>query len=299
MAHYLGIDLGTSAIKAVVVDDAQVVRAQATQPIETTRLNDGRVVQDPDSWWSAVGHIGGWLKHAHAAAMADVRGIGLSEQMQDAVLIGDSGALLRPAIIWSGARSNRQCAELVRDFPELVGITGVLPMPRFTAPKLMWICEHAPDVDVRIVTVLLPNDYLRFKMTGECVSDMSDAAGSGWLDEAKRKWSPLALETTRTQLEWMPNLVAGNALAGVSAGQSRRALGACETCAACGRWRRCRGSSHWPWRNHWRGGAGLARNRRSSVRFHASLLSGSGRNVDPCFVPRHAQAVVSNGGNAE
>jgi xylulokinase len=215
MAHYLGIDLGTSAIKAVVVDDAQVVRAQAAQPIATMRLSEGRVEQDPDSWWTAMCRIGDRLKHEYAAAMEDVRAVGLSGQMHGAVLIASSGAPLRPAIIWSDARSHRQCLELVRNYPELVGITGVLPMPGFTAPKLMWIAENEPETYARIATVLLPKDYLRFKMTGECVSDMSDAAGSWWLDEVKRNWSPLAIAATRARLEWMPKLVEGNAPAGI------------------------------------------------------------------------------------
>lgn len=215
MAHFLGIDLGTSAVKAVVVDEGQFVCAQATQAIATTRMRNGWVEQDPDGWWMVVCQVVDRLKQNNAAALADVRSIGLSGQMHGAVLLDKSGAPIRPAIIWSDARSHAQCLELVKNHPELVQVTGVLPMPGFTAPKVMWIAEHEPVHYARIATVLLPKDYLRFKMTGERVSDMSDAAGTWWLDEAERTWSQPALAATRARREWMPRLVEGNAWSGV------------------------------------------------------------------------------------
>jgi xylulokinase len=210
MTHFLGIDLGTSAVKAVVVDETQVVRAEATQAITTTRPSEGWGEQDPQDWWRVVGQVVDRLKAQSAAALADVRAIGLSGQMHAAVLLGKDGVVLRPAIIWSDVRSQAQCQQLAEAHPELIDTAGVIPMPGFTAPKLMWLSEHEPATYDRIATVLQPKDYLRFRMTGEFVSDMSEAAGTWWLDQARRSWSLPALAATRSRREWMPRLVEGS-----------------------------------------------------------------------------------------
>jgi xylulokinase len=215
MTHFLGIDLGTSAVKAVVVDEAQVVRAQATQAIATMRLGEGWAEQDPQDWWLVVSAVIDQLKAQCAAALADVGAIGLSGQMHGAVLLGKDGDVLRPAIIWSDVRSQAQCQALAAAHSELIAVVGVVPMPGFTAPKLMWLSEHEPALCDRIVAVLSPKDYLRFRMTGEFVSDMSDAAGTWWLDEARRSWSFPALAATRSRREWMPRLVEGSVPAAV------------------------------------------------------------------------------------
>jgi xylulokinase len=225
MTHFLGIDLGTSAVKAVVVDEAQGVRAQAMQAIATMRLGEGWAEQHPQDWWSAVSAVIDRLNTQNAAAMADVRAIGLSGQMHGAVLLGKDGIVLRPAIIWSDVRSQPQCQGLAEAHPELIAVAGVVPMPGFTAPKLMWLSEHEPALYDRVVSVLSPKDYLRWRMTGELVTDMSDAAGTWWLDQARRSWSPPALAATRSRREWMPRLVEGTMPAAVLRADVARSWG--------------------------------------------------------------------------
>jgi len=130
--------------------------------------------------------------------------------MHGAVTLDAADTVLRPAILWNDGRSGRQCAELMAACPELATITGNLAMPGFTAPKLAWMREHEPELFARVAKVLLPKDWLRLQLTGDYVSDMSDAAGTLWLDVAKRCWSPTALALTGLNESQMPRLVEGS-----------------------------------------------------------------------------------------
>jgi xylulokinase len=170
--------------------------------------------QDPEHWWRATRDAIDALRADHAAAMAEVVAIGLSGQMHGATLLDSNGAVLRPCILWNDGRSAVQCAALTRDWPALHAVTGNLAMPGFTAPKLMWVREHEPDIFSRVATVLLPKAYVRFRMCGEKVEDLSDASGTLWLDVARRDWSDAALAATGMRREQMPRLVEGSAAAG-------------------------------------------------------------------------------------
>ena len=143
-----------------------------------------------------------------------MRAIGLSGQMHGATLLDKSGTVLRPAILWNDGRSARECIELERREPRSRAITGNIMMPGFTAPKLLWVSRHEPQIFARTARVLLPKDYVRLKLTGEAVSDMSDAAGTGWLDVAARDWSDEMLAATGLNRSHMPRLVEGNAPSG-------------------------------------------------------------------------------------
>ncbi|RDI61238.1 xylulokinase [Microvirga subterranea] len=147
--------------------------------------------------------------------MAEVRGIGLSGQMHGAVLLNEQDRPLRPAILWNDGRSMREAEDLGKDYPELSESAGVIPMPGFTAPKLLWVARHEPQVFSAVRKILLPKDYVRLRMTGECVTDMSDAAGTWWLDEASRSWSDRALAVTGLDRSQMPHLVEGTQPSGV------------------------------------------------------------------------------------
>jgi xylulokinase len=207
---YLGIDLGTSGVKAVLVDGDQTVIAQATAPLTVSRPQPLWSEQDPESWWQATNSAVTELRRGHPDKMAGVTGIGLSGQMHGATLLDGRDRVLRPAILWNDGRSGAECAELTRRVPDLPRISGNLAMPGFTAPKLLWVAEHEPEIFGQIAKVLLPKDYIRLRMTGRYASDMSDSAGTLWLDVAGRCWSPELLNATGLDEDEMPELFEGS-----------------------------------------------------------------------------------------
>ena len=211
---FLGLDFGTSAVKALLVDGEQAVVGSATVPLSVVRPLPGHSEQDPQVWWQAMLEAMDTLGRDHAAALAAVQGIGLSGQMHGAVLLDAAGAVLRPAILWNDVRSAAECTALETAFPALRQVTGNIAMPGFTAPKLLWIRKHEPELFARTRTVLLPKAWIRFRLTGEMIEEMSDASGTLWLDVGKRDWSDAALAATGLSRQAMPRLVEGNAPAG-------------------------------------------------------------------------------------
>lgn len=222
---YLGIDLGTSAVKALLVDDEQRVVGISTRPLAVAGDAPGHREQDPEHWWLAVVATVDELHAAHPVALAAVRGIGLCGQMHGAVLLDGVGQVLRPAILWNDTRAVAECGELEHGFSRLRSVTGNVAMPGFTAPKLLWVRRHEPAVFGRIRKVLLPKAYIRFRMTGETIEDMSDASGSLWLEVGRRDWSDEALAATGLDRSAMPSLVEGSAIAGVLGGDLVRRWG--------------------------------------------------------------------------
>ncbi|WP_230532247.1 xylulokinase [Microvirga roseola] len=215
MSNFLGIDIGTSAIKALIVDERQIVFAEADVPLEVSRPRELWSEQDPEAWWQAVQAAIEHLRTHAPSALADVQGIGLSGQMHGAVLLDDQDRPLRPAILWNDGRSFQEADELKVRHPGLSRMMGVIPMPGFTAPKLLWLARHEPETFRAVRKVLLPKDYIRLKLTGSRTTDMSDAAGTWWLDEAARAWSDEALAATGLERSQMPDLVEGSSPSGV------------------------------------------------------------------------------------
>jgi xylulokinase len=211
---FLGLDAGTSAVKALLVDARQQVVAQATRAYAVSRPEPGWCEQDPADWIAAVEAAIGDLRAAQPAALAAVEAIGLSGQMHSAVLLGRDGTVLRPAMLWNDGRGRAECAMLAAAVPELATITGVQPMPGFTAAKLLWVRAHQPALFARIAHVLLAKDYVRLHLTGEIASDMSDAAGTQLFDQARRCWSPEVLAAVGLDPEVMPRLHEGTEIAG-------------------------------------------------------------------------------------
>ena len=211
---YLGIDLGTSALKAVLLADDGRIVAQQSAPLEVSRPHPQWSEQSPADWWRALGLALGELARAQPQAMRAVRAIGLSGQMHGAVLLDAAGEVLRPAILWNDGRSEPQCAELMERVPRLARIAGNLAMPGFTAPKLLWVRDHQPQIFAKVAKVLLPKDWLRFKLSGEFFTDCSDASGTLWLDVAARDWSDELLAACGMTRAQMPALVEGSAPAG-------------------------------------------------------------------------------------
>ena len=220
---YLGIDLGTSGVKAIVLDSDQAVRATFTAPLTVSRPRPLWSEQDPAAWWNATdAAVRAVLSNLDGHA---VEAVGLSGQMHGATLLADDDTVLRPAILWNDGRSERACGQLTAREPRLPAITGNLAMPGFTAPKLVWVAEHEPAVFKRVARVLLPKDYLRLRMTGEYLSDRSDSAGTLWLDVARRDWSDEMLAATELTRAAMPGLVEGSEPAGTLRAEVAEAWG--------------------------------------------------------------------------
>jgi xylulokinase len=220
-ALYLGVDIGTSGVKALLLDERGVIAAQATEALEISRPAPGFSEQDPDSWWTATVRA---VRALPSSQRALVQGIGLSGQMHGATLLDSKDRPLRPAILWNDGRSAEECLELERREPASRAITGNIIMPGFTAPKLLWVSRHEPEIFRQTACVLLPKDYVRLKMTGEKVSDMSDAAGTAWLDVGKRDWSDALLSATGLSRGHMPRLIEGTSPSGTVTAEAAEQL---------------------------------------------------------------------------
>jgi xylulokinase len=205
---YLGIDIGTSSVKAVLIDADQRIVASRSEPLTVERPHPGWSEQDPETWVAATSSVIDAICRDHADALKRVKGIGLSGHMHGATLIDKAGRPLRPCILWNDGRSAKEAAELDAD-PRFREITGNIVFPGFTAPKLVWVHRHEPKVFDKVAKVLLPKDYVRLWLSGEYASDMSDSAGTSWLDVAKRDWSDPLLAATHLERDQMPPLFEG------------------------------------------------------------------------------------------
>ncbi len=202
---YLGLDLGTSGLKGLLLDGDQRPVREATAPLTVQRPHDGWSEQDPAAWLAACREV--------CAALGDlsgVRAVGLSGQMHGATLIGEDGAALRPCLLWNDTRAAAEATGM--DDAEARRITGNITFPGFTAPKVEWVRRHEPEVLARTRLVLLPKDALRLWLTGAAVSDMSDASGTAWLDVGARDWSDALLARSGLTRDHMPALVEGSTL---------------------------------------------------------------------------------------
>lgn len=213
MSFYLGIDLGTSSVKLLLIGEDQRIIGSSHAALDVQRPHPGWSEQDPASWITATEAAMAELKAAHPAQMASVTGIGLSGHMHGATLVNQSGNVLRPCILWNDTRSFAEAAELDTQ-PIFRALTGNIVFPGFTAPKVLWVARHEPRIFAQISKVLLPKDYLRLWLTGEYVSEMSDAAGTSWLDVGKRKWDGALLSSTGLDASHMPSLVEGTHVSG-------------------------------------------------------------------------------------
>lgn len=210
--RYLGVDLGTSGVKLSLTDGVGAVVGEAQAALQVSRPHPGWSEQDPDAWWRALDAAMRALASRHD--LGTVAALGLAGQMHGAVLLDAADRVLRPAILWNDGRAAPCCAELERLAPESRRITGNLAMAGFTAPKLLWVSRHEPGIYARIARVLLPKDWLRLRLTGEAITDPSDASGTLWLDVARRRWSDTMLAATGLSRERLPAIAEGNAPAG-------------------------------------------------------------------------------------
>ena len=220
---FIGLDLGTSSLKAILIDDAQTVLAEHTVPLTVQRPHDGWSEQDPASWFNAAEQA--LVALASRADCSSVKGVGLSGHMHGATLFDANDEPLRPCMLWNDTRSHVEAGEMDAN-PLFRATTGNIVFPGFTAPKVEWVRRNEPAVFDRIAKILLPKDALRLFLTGEHVSEMSDAAGTAWLDTAARDWSDPLLSACNLDRSQMPHLVEGSAPSGTLRPELAAILGA-------------------------------------------------------------------------
>lgn len=205
---WLGIDIGTSAVKAVIIDDQGTPMATASAPLSLAHPKPLWSEQDPQDWWNAACQA---VRALDPDMRKTVQGVGLSGQMHGAVLLDEGHRVLRPAILWNDNRAHAQCEELD---PLARKYAGNLALPGFTAPKLLWLRDHEPEIFAKIHKIVLPKDYIRLRLSGTLATEMSDASGTLWLDIGKRKWSPELIDACGLNVDMMPHLFEGTSVTG-------------------------------------------------------------------------------------
>ena len=237
----IGLDVGTTAVKGVAIahDGTVLARAEAGYPLSTPR--PGWAEQDPEDWWRATVAV---LERL-AADAGTPAGIGLSGQMHGLVALDAAERVLRPAILWNDQRTGAECREIedTIGLERLIALTGNRALPGFTAPKLLWLRRHEPDVYARIAQICLPKDYVRLRLTGEHATDVSDASGTLLLDVAARAWSAQVLDALELDHAWLPaalespvasGVTSADAVAGLAAGIPDAAGGGDQAAGAVG-----------------------------------------------------------------
>ena len=207
---FIGLDLGTSGIRALLVDDEGRTHGTASVSYETLHAQPGWSEQNPRDWADACAEAVGKIRTSAPKAFCALKAIGVSGQMHGATLLGRDGGVLRPCMLWNDTRSAKQAARLDGD-PAFRARSGNIVFPGFTAPKLVWLREHEPEIFARVAQVLLPKDYLNFWLSGTRASDMSDAAGTAWLDVGDRCWSTELLEKSGMRPGQVPPVYEGSA----------------------------------------------------------------------------------------
>lgn len=211
---YLGIDLGTSSVKVILMDEQQQVIDSSSAALTVSRPQPLWSEQDPNSWWKALNVAIQSLQQLHEKPFSMIKGIGLSGQMHGATLLDKENNPLRPAILWNDGRSFDECKLLKERVPNAEEITANLLFPGFTAPKLLWVKKHEPEIFKQVKKVLLPKDYLRLKICGNFATDMSDASGTSWLNVKKRCWSDEMIHASDLSQDQMPELFEGSDITG-------------------------------------------------------------------------------------
>ena len=209
---FLGIDLGTSGLRALLVDAEGTPIGATERHYSVSHPHSGWSEQDPADWIMALeGAVLEMLEKY--PQFSDIQGVGVAGQMHGATLLNAAGGVLRPCILWNDTRSHAQAARL--DATDHVRtLSGNIVFPGFTAPKLEWVRENEPDIFAAVAKVLLPAAYLNYYLTGEYVADMSDSSGTSWLDVGKRDWSDRLLQVSHMRRDQMPRLVDGSEAAG-------------------------------------------------------------------------------------
>ncbi len=219
---YLGIDLGTSAVKTCVVSEDGAVAATGSAPLSTDSPFDGASEQSCAAWWQATIDA---VRELDPGLRQSVRAIGLSGQMHGAVLLDAQMSPLRPAILWNDSRSSQECRDMIAAEPTIGERSGALPMAGFTAPKVLWLARHAPDLHSKIAHILLPKDFVGLCLHGRLATDPSDASGTCWFDQVTGTWSERFCAVSATDPAWLPPIRLGTDMAGHLRPAAASALG--------------------------------------------------------------------------
>ena len=227
MTQLVGLDVGTTGVKALALSPAGDVLARAEEAYELLTPQPGWAEQDPEDWWRAA-------ERALARLGGDTTAIGLSGQMHGLVVLDERDRVLRPAILWNDQRTETECAEIEErvGLQRLIQLTGNRALTGFTAPKLLWLRRHEPDTYARIAHVLLPKDYVRLRLTGEHAIDVADASGTLLFDVAGRRWSEAMLDVLELDTAWLPRVLESPAISGTTDGGIPVAAGAGDQAAA-------------------------------------------------------------------
>ena len=212
---YLGLDIGTSSIKGLLQNYDGKIIASHNVNLSVSRPKEGYSEQNPQDWIEATKTVILAIKNIAGSKLNQLLAIGLSGQMHGLVAMDNTDKVLRPAILWNDARCDEQAKRLDVQFPDFRRIAGNAVMAGFTAPKALWMAERESEIFKQIKTILLPKDYVRFWLTGEKISDMSDTSGTLWLDVEKRKYSETLISHCRLDISQMPTLREGSEPAGV------------------------------------------------------------------------------------
>jgi xylulokinase len=227
MTLFLGIDTSTTGSKALLIDKRGQVRSVASTPHTLQTPRPLWSEQDPREWWEAVAaSIRSVLEQAGIGG-EEVGAVGLTGQMHGLVLLNDAGDILRPAILWNDQRTQSQCNEIHARIGKerFIQITGNVALPGFTAPKILWVKENEPDVYAEGKHILLPKDYIRYKLTGEYAMDKADGAGTVLFDLNARDWSDEVLDALEIPRAWMPRTFEGTECTGYVTEASARLTG--------------------------------------------------------------------------
>jgi xylulokinase len=224
---FLGIDVSTTGAKALLMDSSGEVVSTATTPLPLSTPRPLWSEQDPHDWWEGiVRSIRAALTHAGATG-AEVKAVGLTGQMHGLTLLDAAGEVLRPAILWNDQRTGAQCDEIRRRLGKhrLIQITGNDALTGFTAPKILWVREHEPKVYARAAHILLPKDYIRYRLTGAYGCDKAGGAGTILFDLQARDWSPEVLDALEIPLEWLPPTFEGPEISSTVSAAAARLTG--------------------------------------------------------------------------
>src|ERR1043166_433331 len=207
--RFLGIDTGTGGTRAVLIDEHGKTLASSTCEHEPFASPEPLwAEQDPRDWWRACGIAVRALLARSGVSVGDIAAVGLTGQMHGSVLLDESGEVLRPALIWCDQRTDAQCQAITRKIgaARLIELTSNPAITGFTLPKLRWVLEREPKTWERVRSILLPKDFVRFRLTGTRATDVADASGTLLFDVAKRAWSPAMLNATEIDERWLPEV---------------------------------------------------------------------------------------------
>jgi xylulokinase len=225
--YYLGIDISTTGSKALLIDGFGKVIGSRSTPLTLSMPHPLWSEQAPQDWWNGIVKSIGEVLDAAGVSGADIAGVGLTGQMHGLVLLDGDGEVLRPAILWNDQRTGAQCDEIRARLgrERLIRITGNDALTGFTAPKVLWVAQNEPEIFAKVRQILLPKDYVRYKLTGSYAMDRAGGAGTILFDLKTRTWSPEVLEALEIPLEWLPPTFEGSAVTGEVSSEAAAATG--------------------------------------------------------------------------